>query len=415
MDVSNPGAGSSGNTSIAHVHQERLAEIDRWLPGGKTYLLTHDRDIRASGLAGNPAILRCPKLQGNPIQDFVRRAKHAIEPDTHARGSTMLWVSSNTPFLRREHIRDALAEYSAMRPSFLMTMNSAGLDAEMFYLFDLSRDKDVEDPFGDRHNAFVHMVEDSAAFKAAGPAQYFKAAADGERTVPYSSGKQRELAARYRDNMRDYDTEFMDKKEITDPVVWRSSRDALERIARLVSLKRGRRTLDLGCSSGNLTIRYARAARTQDCIIGVDIDRKLIRAANQYLSKEPASVRRKLHFVLSPIEKLEEKPESFDTITATEIFEHILHTQHDSLLTRAVNLLKPRGNMIVSVPNRFPSTLYDLQKRYRWDWSNHYTHFTPKSLEYLMARYFARVNFHTVYPEPPQEGIFLIAEGIGKK
>nr|MBA4405233.1 hypothetical protein [Nanoarchaeum sp.] len=184
---------------------------------------------------------------------------------------------------------------------------------------------------------------------------------------------------------------------------------------KLVEIPKGRRILDIGCSSGNVTIRYARKAQPGSYILGVDIDSELIGVANGYLGKESAQVRDITRFVDLPVEDIHEEPESFDTITATEFFEHIVHSEHQRIMEHSLKFLKQNGSMIISVPNRFPNEKYVEEKRYRWDWHNHYTHFTKKSLEHFLQNYFEEVRFHSVYNEAPEEGIFLIAEGVNKK
>ena len=216
--------------------------------------------------------------------------------------------------------------------------------------------------------------------------------------------------------MREYDIEFIEGGQMSDdPQVRRSSRDAPERMAKLVSVVSGRRILDVGCSSGNLTLRYGRAFKNTDLILGVDIDSDLIATANQYLAKESAEVKERVRFVNQPMEDLREAEASFDTLTATEVFEHLLFSQQRPLLEGALRFLKKEGRLFFSVPNRFPGRAYEVAKRYRWDWFNHYTHWTAASLKDHLLGYFNEVVLHPVYDEPAEEGVFLIAEAKGRK
>ncbi|HWQ95844.1 MAG TPA: class I SAM-dependent methyltransferase [Candidatus Methylomirabilis sp.] len=305
----------------------------------------------------------------------------------------LIYIFRPHPLLSKKHTDKSIEIFEKTKPSFLISIDSSGLDARAIYITSAWHLKKHGQFFANCSNSFVYMLDNAR----------------------YNTQKQRQLARKYQDNMKDYDEEFLDGKKITDPVVLRSSRDAPQRIAKLVQIPKGKRILDVGCSSGNVTIRYARKASEDSYILGVDIDSELINIANSYLQKEDEKTRYIAHFVNLPIEKLQESVESFDTITATEFFEHVVHTEHPELMRQCLEYLKLDGQMIVSVPNRFPGQVYEQEKRYRWDWFNHYSHFTKKSLEYFMDQYFRQVKFHTVYEEKPEEGIFLIAEGRHKK
>ena len=361
-------------------------------------------------LEGKVSRIAAPVYDGDIVTKYFQFA--AQLPETT---DTLVLLLPHFPFRTTQTVKEAISAFSETDPSFLMAIASSGLDAEVIYITSKEHLEKQSQFFGDEQNAYPFMVDDVVGFKAFNPDHYNQALAQGVEETGYSTNKQRELAARYRDNVRDYDQEFLDDKEITDPVVLRSSRDAPERMNKLVAIPKGQRILDIGCSSGNVAIRYARVASEDSKILAVDIDDDLIATANGYLRRESPKVKEKLHFINKPIEEIDEKPESFNTITATEFFEHVLHSQHHQLMQQSLRLLKPDGNMVVSVPNRFPTELYVVQKRYRWDWFNHYTHFTQRSLEHFMGKYFKEVRFHPVYDEPANQGIFLIAEGVGKR
>ncbi len=372
-------------------------------------VLTNDQAL-GQNLTRVVKMIKAPLYDGDYLNKYFQYLIQTIRVD-----GTIVFLLPFFPFRTQQHIKEALDIFKRMSPSFLISINSMGNDAEMIYITTSFHFSKAQNIFADSGEAYAYMVDNVQAFKGMSPDKYKEALQTGVKRVAYSTEKQKELAAKYRDNLRDYDLDFLDAKEILDPVVLRSSKDAPQRIAKLVDIGKGDRILDIGCSSSNVAIKYARKTGPQGYVVGIDIDKELIGTAQSFLQKEPEEIRRKTRFLCISAEDFQDQLESFDTVAATEFFEHILHTQHDFLMRHCLKFLKPDGNMIVSVPNRFVNDFYSLQKRYRWDWYNHYTHFTRKSLTFFMERYFKKVIFHSVYDEDPADGIFLIAEGVGKK
>lgn len=377
--------------------------------GEDTIVFSNDENLD-NLLNGDVKIVSVPRFDGDIVSKYFT---HAVNELNYA--GVIVIGMPHFPFLKKEQVDECISLFVQTDPSFLITMVNSGLDSEALYISHSRHIKKSNGFLSDEPNSFVYMLDNVAGYKALNPEMFREALEKGIERVKYSTEKQKELAAKYQDNMKDYDREFMENPEITDPVVLRSARDAPERIVKIASMPKGKRVLDIGCSSGNVLIRYARKAPKDSYILGVDIDEDLIKKAKEYLEKEPDDVKKILQFVNKPVEDIDEPAESFDTLSATEFFEHILQSEHYSIMSHCLRFLKPEGNMIVGVPNRFPNNIYAVQKRYRWDWFNHYTHFTKKSLEAFMGKYFKEVVFHTVYDEQPCEGIFLIAEGKGKK
>ncbi len=372
-------------------------------------VLTQDEAIQQN-LTFPVRAVKAPCYDGDYLNKYLQYVLEAV----NIRG-TIVFLLPFFPFRTQKHIEEALTIFKKTDPSFLISMNSAGSDAEMIYITTSAHLVKTRNIFADSGDAYIYMADNVQAFKCVSPDTYREALQSGVERIVYSTEKQKALAAKYRDNLRDYDRDFLDNQEIVDPVVLRSSHDAPQRITKLVEIEKGDRILDVGCSSSNVAIKYARRTGPQGYVVGIDIDQELIDTAHRFLQREPEDVRRKMKFVCTSAEDFQEQPESFDTVTATEIFEHVLHCQHDLLMRHCLKFLKADGNMIVSVPNRFVKDFYRMQKRYRWDWYNHYAHFTKKSLAFFLEKYFKEVRFYNLYDEDPSEGIFLIAEGLGKK
>lgn len=230
----------------------------------------------------------------------------------------------------------------------------------------------------------------------------------GRSLDAYSREGQLALATQYMDNLGQH----LGKANISDPVLRRSARDVPQRIAKLLSLPFAPKALDVGCSCGAISVKLAE--RGQE-VVGVDITPDLIRQAEEARTQLPPVVRARTKFICSAIEDLSFENASFDTIYATEFFEHVPFTEHDAIMRKLVTWLRPEGNMVISVPNRYPREDYVDEGRHRWDWPNHLTHFSKLSLEHFILRYFRHLTFHPVYQEKVEDGIFLICNASGVK
>jgi len=316
----------------------------------------------------------------------------------------LVLVDLRYPFVSPEMLIDALKVFNQVKPSFLVTHNPRGQILSALYITGLS---DISE--NNIHQCFPYMLSEKESQKIEN-----KTSLDVyhnykyKKSYDYSSEKQLIDAIKYKDNLGDYY-----EKDVTDNhELERSSRDAPERIEKLLSIKTGEYCLDVGCSSGIITAKLAEKGKK---IIGVEIVEELYNEAELLKESLSPTIQENLSFMNSPIENCSFDSQQFDTIYMTETLEHIPHFFHDDLFTNLLEYLKKDGSALVSVPNRYLSSSYTQENRHRWDWYNHVTHFSQNSLSHYLSKYFKKLEYFSVYDEPVEEGIFLICKASGKK
>lgn len=107
------------------------------------------------------------------------------------------------------------------------------------------------------------------------------------------------------------------------------------------------RILEMGCGTGSLTARLAKA-RPQARIIGLDPDPDaLARAARKAAEEEVAPV-----FIQGFADTLPDHPElapaSFDKIATSLMFHHLTREEKRGALENALHLLKPGGTLFIA-------------------------------------------------------------------
>lgn len=184
--------------------------------------------------------------------------------------------------------------------------------------------------------------------------------------------------------------------------------DDIQRVNRILSLPFGLKILDVGCSDGAVTIEIAKKWNPEE-IIGVDIVASAIEEANVRLRELPLYLRPRVRFISAFIEELDFPDGYFDTISACEVLEHIGRGQLRAVLNNLIRMLRDEGNMVVTVPNRYPAKRYVDEGRERWNWPTHYRVFSKESLENLFKECFKQIYFYPLYEkEQPEEGVYLI-------
>jgi 2-polyprenyl-3-methyl-5-hydroxy-6-metoxy-1,4-benzoquinol methylase len=308
------------------------------------------------------------------------------------------------PFFDLSSVADAMAKFIKSGASYLVTHNPRGEAIPALII-----SKEFESFSSAKHDCFPYMITDKEAFQCNSSADKEKYLhLFGQEKFIYSDKVQLEAAIKYKDNLGDY----YGKDVSHDPVLARSARDAPQRIDVLLKIPTGLQCLDVGCSCGIITAKLAEAGKK---MTGVEIVPQLYEEAENLKRTLPHEISQNLTYINSPIEKCEFTPDYFDAVYMTETFEHIPHFVHRELFEKIIHYLKPAGSVVFSVPNRYPSQKYVDEGRHRWDWFNHVTHYTAKSVEDFLSSYFETIIFHAVYDEPVNEGIFLICEARGKK
>ena len=107
----------------------------------------------------------------------------------------------------------------------------------------------------------------------------------------------------------------------------------------------GDKILDIGCSQGIGPILLGRSGKQ---VTGVDISQKAVDEANEALEKEDSAVKEKVNFKKSDFLAYDANKEQFDTITITEVLEHLVNPE--DFIEKAKDLLVDNGTLIVTVP-----------------------------------------------------------------
>jgi len=148
-----------------------------------------------------------------------------------------------------------------------------------------------------------------------------------------------------------------------------------ERIPLLVgAIGRGKRVLDLGCRSGQLTKHFLAG----NSVVGLDVDAAALeKAAALGIEPVQANVEEPLPF----------ESESFDAVVAGELLEHLQFP--DALVEEIRRVLRPGGVLVGSVPNAFriQSRLRFLRGRPPEDDPTHLRMLSPDAVRALLATF----------------------------
>jgi ubiquinone/menaquinone biosynthesis C-methylase UbiE len=122
---------------------------------------------------------------------------------------------------------------------------------------------------------------------------------------------------------------------------------------RVAELVRGPQVLDLGCGTGEMTVRMARLGL---CVTGVDLSPDMLAVARRKIP--PGSAVRLVQ--TGAVELMDHFPaESFDTIVSILLFSELSEAEQRLVLRQCHGLLRPRGLLILADEVRAP----DLPRR----------------------------------------------------
>ncbi len=127
---------------------------------------------------------------------------------------------------------------------------------------------------------------------------------------------------------------------------WQWNDPALRNLSNVViSLLEGQsgRVLDLGCGSGRMVAELARRSFNVD---GIDVEERVIALGRHLLASRGLTARLYVSDVRDPTQPI--AVGGYDVVVCTEVLEHVGPWRE--LLTRAGELLRPGGVLIVSVP-----------------------------------------------------------------
>lgn len=190
--------------------------------------------------------------------------------------------------------------------------------------------------------------------------------------------------------------------------------DDRQRADRVLALTHRSPLLDVGCSDGTLTLEAVRRWQIQDAV-GIDVAASALDEARRAMAAD-ASLAGRVRFVESFIESLDFPDGYFSTITACETLEHVGQGQLEGALANLLRMLRRGGDMVVTVPNRFPAEKYEQGGRARWSWPAHHQFYTRASLHAMLAPHFNRVQWMTHHEgDTPGTGIYLIVAALDRR
>jgi ubiquinone/menaquinone biosynthesis C-methylase UbiE len=132
-----------------------------------------------------------------------------------------------------------------------------------------------------------------------------------------------------------------------DPVVWLMSAGqsrALRTLPlELAAIRPGEDVLDVGCGTGDLTLRAARQAAPTGKVYGIDAAPEMIAEANRKAKRAKANVQ----FMVEPVEALSFPDGSFDVALSSLVMHHLPGDLKRSALTEVRRVLRPGGRVVI--------------------------------------------------------------------
>ncbi len=189
--------------------------------------------------------------------------------------------------------------------------------------------------------------------------------------------------------------------------------DDKARVDLITSFDYGENVLEFGCSDGTVSLFISRNENVKT-VTGIDVRKSAIKDANdlkvRVVEEGIASSHEveKVTFMRADITQVEFSLKQFDTVCAFEVLEHIHPSQFHDIFMSLYSFVKLGGNMLITLPNRYPNSKYEKMERHRWPWPDHKNFFTELSLRVLLEPYFKSIKFYPLYPgEDHSESIYL--------
>ncbi len=183
--------------------------------------------------------------------------------------------------------------------------------------------------------------------------------------------------------------------------------DDRQRVKRILEFPVSGRVLDVGCSDGSITRRIKDAWGVR--VLGIDRY-----PAHGWEDRRDVFLYQRFDIRLPLDMSAQWVP--FDVVYACEVFEHLTDADAQLALTNILTVLKPGGDLIVTVPNRDCAEEYVAGCRDRWKWPDHRSVWTFEKLRACLARAFPVHQFVPLYPEDAiADSIWLIVRAKGKR
>ena len=173
-------------------------------------------------------------------------------------------------------------------------------------------------------------------------------------------------------------------------------------------IKKNDVVLDLGCGNGQNSIKTAKLAKV---VIGVDISQDLLN-----LAKKSAQLEKVSNITFGRInleEKLRLKDESFEKLLFLDVLEHLKN--RNQILSEARRVLKPKGLLLLGVPNS-QTSWKKLQRSVgisSFSDPDHKIEFSENQIKNLLKKHGFKIEYfgYGVY-DTPLRGLFDVVGGL---
>ena len=151
-----------------------------------------------------------------------------------------------------------------------------------------------------------------------------------------------------------------------------------------LKLKPGSIVLDAGCGNGRHLRALAKIPGLK--IIGIDRNQNDINDALVSLKNIPDALSDDLVVTLADINNLPFEAEYFDCVICSEVLEHI--PEHEKALKELVRVLKPQGQLVVSVPRYFSERIcWLISPAYYNEEGGHIRIYKEKNLRKMLTKH----------------------------
>lgn len=132
-----------------------------------------------------------------------------------------------------------------------------------------------------------------------------------------------------------------------DPLVWVMSLGQIRKLRalplRLAAIQPGERVLDVGCGTGDLTLRAARKAGPGVTTYGIDASPEMITVARRKARRS----RRNVRFLVEAVEALSFPDGSFDVVLSSLMMHHLPGDLKLRALAEIRRVLRPGGRIVI--------------------------------------------------------------------
>ena len=157
--------------------------------------------------------------------------------------------------------------------------------------------------------------------------------------------------------------------------------------------------LDAGCGPGRHVFGFMDQFPDITCV-GVDLDSNSLQEGKTNLTLFSSISNKESTFLQGSVYNLPFSDNAFETIICSEVLEHVADV--DATLKELTRLLKPGGNLLISVPSYLPERLcWKYSKKYKQTPGGHIRIFSNKLLlenfQKLNLRIFKKNRMHSFH------------------